>query len=483
MKIFKDKALYIYLIISILFFGTFIKLNFSVDTYLLFASKNMSYIREFISSGRLLTAGMFMVFQLLRMNCETMYLVSFILATIFNTLSMYELSNITKKYIKNNYIAYILPIMIIINAFVIELWLFVEMSIMMLSILSCVKAFKHFENYLDKKDKTIITKSLLWMVLALFSYQGTVALFVGLSSILIIKHSKNIKEFCKNNLILFMCYIVPTIINFISITIIGNKRVGGSYNLISNIEFIIKSTKEQMINGFGLYKNGIFSIFILASIVIAVTLIIRSKSKIKPIVIAQFLYVILATYIFSVAPLLTQSSTSLAIYPRIVYTFGSIVGIIFLFCYINVKIDLKSIFNNIILSVIVLLLAIEFITFNSIAINRYIVNYMDKYIVYEIQEKINDYEQSTGNKIEHIAVYNLDRTNKFYPELQDMINVSAKNEQPSGTALLVFYMNKKLDVVEENDTIYENYFKNKNWKLFNLDQIVLEGNTMHWYLY
>ena len=238
-----------------------------------------------------------------------------------------------------------------------------------------------------------------------------------------------------------------------------------------------------MINGFGLYKNGIFSIFILASIVIAITLIISSKSKTKPIVIAQFLYVILATYIFSVAPLLTQSFTSLAIYPRIVYTFGSIVGIIFLFCYINVKIDLKSIFNNIILSVIVLLLAIEFITFNSIAINRYIVNYMDKYIVYEIQEKINDYEQSTGNKIEHIAVYNLDRTNKFYPELQDMINVSAKNEQPSGTALLVFYMNKKLDVVEENDTIYENYFKNKNWKLFNLDQIVLEGNTMHWYLY
>ena len=108
---------------------------------------------------------------------------------------------------------------------------------------------------------------------------------------------------------------------------------------------------------------------------------------------------------------------------------------------------------------------------------------MDKYIVYEIQEKIHDYEQSTGNKIEHIAVYNLDKTDKFYPDLQDMINVSAKNEQPSGTALLVFYMNKKLDVVGTNQTIYENYFKNKNWRLFNLDQIVLEGNTMHWYLY
>ena len=199
--------------------------------------------------------------------------------------------------------------------------------------------------------------------------------------------------------------------------------------------------------------------------------------------IAGLVYVILLTYIFSIAPLITQNSSSLAIYPRIVYTFGSIVGIIFSFCYINIKIDLKSTLNSIIISISILLLVIEFITFNTIAINRYIVNYMDKYIVYEIQEKIHDYEQSTGNKIEHIAVYNLDKTDKFYPDLQDMINVSAKNEQPSGTALLVFYMNKKLDVVGTNQTIYENYFKNKNWRLFNLDQIVLEGNTMHWYLY
>lgn len=34
-----------------------------------------------------------------------------------------------------------------------------------------------------------------------------------------------------------------------------------------------------------------------------------------------------------------------------------------------------------------------------------------------------------------------------------------------------------------SEKIYNEYFKDRNWTRFNLDQIVLQNNTMHWYLY
>lgn len=61
----------------------------------------------------------------------------------------------------------------------------------------------------------------------------------------------------------------------------------------------------------------------------------------------------------------------------------------------------------------------------------------------EIEEKIEQYERETGYTIENIAVYNIDNSQIFYTDIQDMINVSAKNEKLSGLALLVFYTQRE----------------------------------------
>lgn len=483
-KLLKDKTTYLFLLITVLFFGIFVRLNFSVDTYLLFASRNMSYIREFIQSARFLTAGMFLLFQLLKFDFTTMYIVSFIFAIIFTTISLTELKNLINKYIKNNLISIILSTIIIINPYVIELWLFIETSIMMLSILSCILALKYFDKYLTEKKNKNLLHTGLFMLLGIFSYQGTVALFISIATILIIINSKNIKEFIKNNVIAVLCYGVPAIINCLIINLIGNNRVTGSHDLIKTIDFIIKSTKDQLLNGFGLYPRGILAVLLLLTLISALVLICKQKATSRTISMIKLIYIIFITYIFTIAPIFTQSSSSLIIFPRTSYAFGAIIGIIFFFCTSNLKLNiLKETFYNIVKILSVILLIVEFVTFTNIAINRYIVNYMDKYIVLEIEEKIANYERETGQKIEKLSVYNKEGSKKFYTGLEDRINVSAKNEQPSGTALLVFYTNRPLEVVEENIDIYNEYFKGKNWDLFGLDQIVLDGNTLHWYLY
>ena len=241
-EIFKDKKLYIFLAISLLFFGLLVRINFSVDTYLLFASKDLGYVSEYVRSGRLITAAFFKLMQLLRFGINMMYFASYLLAIICTTLSMYFISDLFNKYIRSTALNIIISVLIIINPFIIELWLFVESGIMMLSILACVLAVRQINEYFEFKHKKNIIYCMLYMLLALFCYQGTVGIFVLLGTIFVIVNTKKIKDFILNNVYLFVCYLVPTLINFIVVKVIGNSRVNSSYNLMQTLDFIIRAT-------------------------------------------------------------------------------------------------------------------------------------------------------------------------------------------------------------------------------------------------
>ena len=482
----KDKnILCLFGIIVLAFFGIFIKMNYSVDTYLLFASQNLEYIQEYIRSGRLLTALMFRILQLMRFSPAGMYTVSFIIGIVCATFSIYILYNVLKKYIKNDMLTAIISIVIIINPFIIELWLFIEMGIMMLSILACILAYKSFDEYLEMHDIKKIYYSMLLMLIAMFSYQGTVAIFIALSAVSIILHSEKIIKIAKNTIIALICYGVPTLINFLLIMLIGNSRVGVGKNLLQTIKFILLITKEQLIKGFGLYNSTLFICIYFFAFIISIFFIFNSKSrfKVKLINILKFIYIIFMTYIFTIATIIPQDIKSAVMFPRNSYAYGSIIGLMFLFITIcinnedNVKLK-----NTLIIAVFVILLIMEFVQFTTIGINRYIVNYMDKYIILQIDNKIDDYEEQTGNKIENVAIYNLENSDIFYSDINDMINVSAKNEEMSGRAILELFMHRKLENTQQSPRIYNEYFKDNNWQMFDLDQIVLEGNTMHWYL-
>ena len=184
-------------LVVLAFFGIFIKMNYSVDTYLLFASRNLEYIQEYVRSGRLSTAFLFKFLQFLEFDPEVMYVVSYLIGIVCTSCAIYILYNVLSKYINNKTINSILSIMIIVNPFIIELWLFVETGIMIMSILFCVLAYKYFDKYLEKYQNKEIILSIFFMTIAVFSYQGTVALFLALSVISIVANNKN---YLKNTL-------------------------------------------------------------------------------------------------------------------------------------------------------------------------------------------------------------------------------------------------------------------------------------------
>ena len=468
----KDKKFYIFLGIVILFFGLLIKMNYSVDTYLLFSSPRMSYIREYLSSGRIFTWFYFFILSFLRLPQYIMYLLSYLIAIVLSTISIYELNKVLDKYVSNEILSSIISIAIIINPFIIELWLFIETGIMMLSILASVEAFKYFDKYLEKYDKSNLKKSFVWMIIGLFSYQGTIALFIALSTISILNKKK---DFLKNNFIMLLIYGIPTVINYLFILIFSRNRVGGNLNLERNIHIIIDSTR-QLLDGFGLYIRGFISLILITSIILVIYYILTSKDKNKNKSLIGVFYIIFMIYLFTVLPILPQTGERIAVYPRTCYVFLSMISILFL--YINKKGN-----NKILSTLLIILLVGEFFTFTRLEINRFKVNELDKEIVFKVEKKVKDYEKITGIKVNKLAIYNLKNSHKFYDRLDDRINVSAVKERPSGIALYTYYTNRHLSYTDSEKFVEYEYFYNKNYNKFDLNQVVIIDDTIHWYLY
>lgn len=469
---FKDKKFYIFLGIVILFFGLLFKMNYSVDTYLLLSSPRMGYVMEYLSSGRIFTCLFFFILGFIQVPHYIMYLLSYLIAIFLSAVSIYELNKVLDKYVSNRILSSIISIAIIINPFIIELWLFIETGIMMLSILASVEAFKYFDKYLEKYDKKYLKKSFIWMLIGLFSYQGTIALFIALSIISIINKKK---DFIKNNFIMLLIYGIPTVINYLFILLFSRKRVGGGLNLERNIKVIIDSTM-QMIDGFGLYFRGFISIILITSIILVIYYIFMDKTKSKKNALMGMLYIIFMIYFFTVLPILPQTGERIAVYPRTCYVFLSMIGILFLF--INKKSNYK-----ILSTLLIILLVGEFFTFTRLEINRYKVNELDKEIVLKIEDKVRKYEKENNIKVTKLAIYNLENSSKFYDRLDDRINVSAVKERPSGIALYTYYTKRRLSYTDGDDFVYELNFNNIRNNKFDLNQVVIVDDTIHWYLY
>lgn len=217
------------------------------------------------------------------------------------------------------------------------------------------------------------------MIIGVFSYQGTMALFVCLSLISIINHSKNVKLYFKNNIFMFFIYFIPIIINYIFILMFSRNRVGGIYNFQRTISTIIDSTK-YIVNGFGLFPKGSMIIILLASIIISFIHILKNN-KFKLLLKYVYAIIIIIIYLFIIAPIIPQTSERIAIYPRTCYAFFSIIGVSFILInrYCN---------NRILIFLLIATLSLEFVSFNNIIINRYVVNSRDKDIILQLEKKL-----------------------------------------------------------------------------------------------
>ena len=479
-EVFKDKELYIFAIITVLFFGAFFLLQYAPDTYSVFTNTIRHTVKHFFSCGRYVSGvAAYFAIEILSFDNLGVYIASYILAIICTIASLYKLNKLIKKDLKNKSISIIISTLIVINPFSIELFMYIEKGIMMLSILLCIMAVEQIERFL-KGNKKAILWTMIYMFIANCCYQGTVGIFVAISLIYIMKYSKNIKEFLLNNVWVAIAYGIPALINFLSIRFIfRNLRVNGKIILSDTVSKMLDGIYNMIIDTYKLLPEYIFlSVIIILLGFIIYKFVIQSKEKKKAIQLLGAFYLILGTLFSTIAPQLLQDTSAIWFVARSSYPMAAIIGLLAIYIFTNF--ETNKIEQKIISILLVVFLIIQLGYFMTYTIHNYIGNYIDKNISLQIKSAIEEYEQKTGIEIEKIAIYKDSMPQHAYPGLKASgdINVKAYSSEWCVNRILKLYTKRELEVIESDDTIKEE-FEKKNWDYFNTEQIIFIDNVMH----
>lgn len=496
MKKLKDKNLCISLLITLVFFGIFIKMDYATDTYSVLGSSPKEIFDHFMLSGRFVTAFLWGGVNVLNFGDYLIYFCSFVLAIISITFSIYLLFKLINEKVKSESVSFLVSTLIIINPFSVELFMYIEKSVLALTILLSVLATKKFIEYIKGNKKAIIP-ALIYMLIATFCYQGVISLFIAISVVFIVLYSKNVKDFIKNNVVMLLCYGIPAVINLLTIRLFfTNERVSGEIILSESLQKIIDGSKT-MLATYNILPKYTFVIVLSLLIILAIIMICinkKEKTSTKVLKILGIGYVIIATIGITIVPQIMQNTSSIWFVPRSTYTFASIVGIMCLYILLNVedknilknvklfkKYDTLYINNTIITIIAVVLLGMQFYSFNKIELDHYNLNYLDKINSQAIGNQIKLYEQETGNKVTKICIYNDMNTSFTYSGIKAIGDINVTGFYPDWSIInMINYYNGLNLTTGEKDIEIEETFKNMDWTNYNDEQIIFIGDTIHY---
>ena len=152
-NILTDNVWWIFTAITLIFFGTLYKMEFAVDTYATLSFTMKEFINQFASSGRFLLIFVGIIFKILNFNNKTIYILSYLMAIMCMVISLYKLYSIIKEDIGSKFLKILIPILIVLNAFSLELFLFIEKGIMLFGVTMCIFAVGEIKKWLESKNK------------------------------------------------------------------------------------------------------------------------------------------------------------------------------------------------------------------------------------------------------------------------------------------------------------------------------------------
>lgn len=481
-NILTDNVLWIFTAITLIFFGTLYKMEFAVDTYATLSFTMKEFINQFASSGRFLLVFVGIIFKILNFNNKTIYILSYLMAIMCMVISLYKLYSIIKEDIGSKFLKILIPILIVLNAFSLELFLFIEKGIMLFGVTMCIFAVGEIKKWLESKNKKYLILSGIFMLLANFSYQGVVGIFVAISIIYILKYSKNIKEFVINNISVALSYGIPAIIDYLLIKICYiSSRINGEIILSESLKKIYKSSKDMILNTYLMLPKYLFAILIVAICFIIIYEILSKKenTKGKVIDILKILYIIGAVIFASIAPQIMQNTESIWFVARSTYSYASLFGILVLYLFMNFK-NIKNKNKNLVIILSLVLLIVQFGRFNEIETSRYKTNEMDYEITNKIVSKIQEYENQTGNKITNIALYEDKSMSYAYNGVFTTGDTNIKAYAKDWCIIYILKYYAGMDLIETNqDSEIVEKFNNQDWKVFDDNQLIFSGDTLH----
>lgn len=485
----KEIKLYICLvvIVSVMCFP-YLTMHYSTDSYAMIGNGYYKYgIENFLNEGRLFSSGITVFAGYINLPINIFVQILFYLGILISCLCVMEIRRcIIKIKPEKNWKEKVLVIgiafCIIFNFMYLENMYFAEIPVMALGILLFIKAS---EKLVD--EKYII--SLIYLLIGELCYQGTINFFITFTFLLLlIKNNKINKDLIIKMLIAVLFCVIVLFINIVQIKICGKifnleqTRLGNIKSIPNNIIYILNNMDKILIKTSDLFPKYFFMIFI---ITIYISIVVYDLKNIKRYSNSfNVLFLIIMAIASSVAiNVISLSSFGLG---RMVFSVGTLIGLIFMYLYCATDIfSKKSFWEEFLKFYLIMYIILNFINYTNIMFSGKIANKLDKEEALQANKFIDEYENESGIKVKHIAVaYDNDITWN-YKEIKhkSLYTHRALMIWWCNVQTINYYGNRNLEKVPMDSEIYNENFYGKNWDSLNKEQFVFKGDTLYYCVY
>lgn len=335
------------------------------------------------------------------------YQIQAILAIVIGSICVKKIYNIILHYkpTENNKTKILLGLLefcYIFNFMWIDSMQFINAIMIAVSILFYILSA---ENLIVKEDMKM---GILYGVLAIFSYQGSISIYwITIILLLLLKQTKNKLNLKKESkrivgtmlIVLGLSILYQEVVKYFIITIQLPRL---DFNLLQNLLNTCKNIVYLFFENLDLFPNYLYSLFLIALLIFAYSQTIKIK-KVKLFINAILL--ILMSYISGIALGLIYPNLLMLENGRMFTGVGACFSVVAIYLYCNTDLlETKSITKKLLIATIISYFLITSI--NTFYITKFFQkgNEIDNQFSQEIKQTIEKYEEETNEKIEKMAI-------------------------------------------------------------------------------
>ena len=463
-------------------YSTFFMDHYAVDTYYLEAHGYVNNaMNPFFKDGRLMETLFLIVMRVLHIPFYGMKIISWIWGVVSLSAACYLMYTLLNKFIKKTWINYILSFGIVVNIFVLEYFMFPELTgDMCYGILMTVSASVLLLKYFECKNWKYILSAIICACIASICYQGVLSLLVLIPIIFTKKYSHNIKEFIQKNLWIALVYGSGAFFTLIISKINGASRLTETPNYLETLKTIIDGAKDLLINTGNFLPKYSYLILILIALVFVLIRCFQSKDKCQNVFF--LIYLIGALLIVPIVPHMLLNASLVWLVPRSMLGYGMIVPFLFLFSALYFP-SKKG--NDILICIVmVVLFILQYHGILVMAKSRMITNAMDMTEAKAIANMVYQYEQKNQTQVTKIVEYQDQMVRYGYENTIISGDVVMRTMTSSWASqdMLELVLKRTFNPGKEDSKIKKEC-ASKNEDYFNSSQVKIKGDTLHICIY
>jgi len=321
-----------------------------------------------------------------------------------------------------------------------------------------------------------------------FIYQGFGGVFVPLALVFLLYQSGDSwKKYAVSAGWVLTAYFVSLLLNAAYIKIVDFFSLFGHYRdfnavnlekIMGNITHIIKNQQDVWITHCNMLPKYFFLLSVIAAIILyAVT---RKDPLMEKMSTLGLLAVVLSAVFVSFVPHIPSPSIGLA--PRALTGISALPGLIFYAALLIRRTKHESLKEDVFIGGTMLIIAaVLFVYTNRIAADHIYTNRMDRQYARLVIQEISSQEEKAGVTVSKLA-FVPDKYPTYCYEgaiCYDFLNLSIRNVRWGFPYLLKMVSGRNGKVVEMDPSVYETFFKDKNWDNFDKEQVVVKNDTAY----